>query len=387
MLSATGSPTITIHIAYVTAGAGHRRAAEALAQAARRHLPNASVECVDVLQAGGGSFARLYSEIYVFLIRHCAWLWAFFFRLLDCRAVYALVQPLRRRWNLWITRRYCLRLRESQPVVLLATHFLPADLFSDGRTKGWLRGRAVVVVTDWHPHLFWKSPGVDAVVVSSEAALRKLAASGIPRDRLHHLGIPIGLPFASKPGREEARAALGLAADKLTLLITSGGTTVGRFEEVVRALLALEAKAPGGLQLLVVCGEDSALRDRLRLDAVKAPLQVFGFVDNMPQLMAAADVVVCKAGGLTISEALALGKPIVLYYVVPGQEEMNAAFVVSPGAAVLAKTPEAVSAMIDSFLRSPQRLKQLSRAAARLGRPDAADEIFRTLVLPFVEKG
>jgi processive 1,2-diacylglycerol beta-glucosyltransferase len=170
------------------------------------------------------------------------------------------------------------------------------------------------------------------------------------------------------------------------VLVTSGGTTVGRFEPVVNALLALEFVRPGLLQLLVVCGTNDALRRRLAERAARSamPLRVFGFVDYMADLMAVSDLVVAKAGGLTVSEALGRSLPLVLYHAIPGQEHMNALYVVRHGAAVMAHTPREAAVAVQRCLSDPAVFASMQDAANTLGHPDAASEIMARVVDPLL---
>lgn len=368
---------MTILVAYVTAGAGHRRAAEALAQALRDAAPEATVECVDVLTCSPRRFHAFYAQTYLFLVRHLPWVWKISYRLLDHLWLYRVVQPLRRWWNLRITRRFTVFLRERAFDAVVVTHFLPADVCSAGKRAGWLTARLVVVVTDLYPHRFWLSPEADAVVVSTAESAEILRQRQVVEARIHVRGIPIGKPFLRPIDQVMARGALQLHPQRLTVLVTSGGTTVGSFERVVESLLALEESLPGRLQLLVVCGEDEATRHRLAKRAQESamPMRVFGFVDNMAELMGASDLIVSKAGGLTVSEALARGRPLVLYHVIPGQEQLNARYVARHGAGCVAPHLADVALAVRRCVEDSTSLQAMAAAARALGHPNAASAI------------
>jgi processive 1,2-diacylglycerol beta-glucosyltransferase len=173
----------------------------------------------------------------------------------------------------------------------------------------------------------------------------------------------------------------------LQVLIMSGGTTVGRFEDTVRAILALDQVFPGRLRFEVVCGQDEHTRRRLEVRGAgrPIPMRVHGFVDAMPDLMAASDLIVAKAGGLTISESLACGKPLILYHTVPGQEELNARYAAAHGAAVIAPGPKKAAAAVAACVADPERLAALRRAAETAGKPDAAARIMTEIVQPMLE--
>jgi len=196
------------------------------------------------------------------------------------------------------------------------------------------------------------------------------------------IGIPIAKGFHLPIDRSEALRRFNLDAQRRTVLVTSGGMTIGPFEAVVEALLRLEEAVPGRIQLLVVCGENRAATHRLerRAREGKMPARVFGFVDNMPELMGASDLVVAKAGGLTVMETLSEGLPLILYHAIPGQERFNAQYVERSGAALWAHSPADVTAAVRRYLDDPAAFAVMRDAARRLSRPDAAEAIVSQVI-------
>ena len=376
----------SILITYITAGAGHRRAAEAIAQALQTALPQADVVCRDLLDDVPVWLRRAYPSTYYFLVRHLAGLWAVCFTLLDWPPVYWLVQPIRRAWNLVMARRFIRDLRASPPDLIITTHFFPTDVVSACKRAGWLHAPLVVVVTDFYPHRFWVSTEAEAYVCGTQESAGLLRQRRIRPERLHVLGIPIGSRFHAVLDRGALQVQFGLDPHRRTVLVTSGGSTVGPFEPVVEALLGLDAHAPEQLQLLVVCGDTAAAVRRLQARAHTAsmPMHVFGFVDNMPELMAVSDVVVTKAGGLTVSEALGRGLPLILYHVIPGQELLNARYVTERGAAIIARRPNEAARAVRQLLEDPARADAMRKVAAGLSRCDAAETIVSDVVRPLL---
>jgi len=348
--------------------------------------PRADVQCLDVLDETPRWFQVGYAKTYLLLVRHLAWVWKCSYALLEHGLIYGCVQPLRRWWNLRITARFVRRLASSPPDLIVATHFLSADVCSAGRQAGWLSAPLVVIVTDFHPHRFWISRHADAMVVSTHEAAALLRQRGVAASRIHVQGIPIARAFESAADRDALRQRFQLAPARQTVLVTSGGTTVGQFERVVEALLSLEPALPGRLQLLVVCGEDEATRRRLSERAARSrtPMRVFGFVEFMADLMAVSDVIVTKAGGLTVSEAVGRGVPLVLYHIIPGQELLNARYVAQHGAGIIAPTPRAVATAVRRCLEDPALLASMAQAARRLSHPHVAHSIVSDVILPLL---
>jgi processive 1,2-diacylglycerol beta-glucosyltransferase len=370
----------------VTAGAGHRRAAEAIAQAAAGAFPDAEIECRDLLDDVPGWLRRGYPATYYVLVRHCGWLWGKGFQGLDQHWLYALAQPLRHAWNLSVARRFIRRLRAWQPDLVIVTHFFPADVVGACRAGRWLRAPLIVAVTDLHPHRFWLSAKADAYIVGTEEGAAAARARGVAAERLHVLGIPVTSAVHADVDRRALQRRFHLAPERLTVLVTSGGNIVGPFEPAVEALMALERDVPKRLQLLVVCGDAAPAARRLaaRARAAAMPVQVFGFVDIMPEFMAVSDLVVTKAGGVTVAEALGRGLPLVFYHVIPGQEWSNALHVSRRGAAVLAPTPQETAQAVRQCLEQPTLLARMREAALELGAPDAAQAIIERVAKPLL---
>jgi processive 1,2-diacylglycerol beta-glucosyltransferase len=116
------------------------------------------------------------------------------------------------------------------------------------------------------------------------------------------------------------------------------------------------------------------------------PMRVCGFIDTMPQAMAASELIVAKAGGLTITEALALGRPLILYHVIPGQEQLNAEYAARQGAALIAHRPGAVAIAVRRLFEEAPRLEAMRAAAQSLSRPHAARDIVSHVIQPLLDQ-
>src|SRR5688572_4837319 len=154
-----------------------------------------------------------------------------------------------------------------------------------------------------------------------------------------------------------------------------GGNGVGPLASLAQQLVHL----PAAPQLLAVCGRNARLRMRMRAVAESAPgrVRALGFTDQVPALLSAADVIVTKAGGLTCSESLAMGTPMVVFRPTPGQEEKNSTALAVAGAAVRARTFEQVGAAVERILAHPALAASMHEAALALARPRAAEDVAR----------
>ncbi len=368
----------------MTAGTGHRRAAEAIAEAAQRRFPGAQIDCVNLLAYGPRRLAAAYSRIYRFLIQYLPTVWGFAYWTLDRPWIFRVIQPCRRRWNLLMARRFLHTIDSQPPDVVIATHFFPADLWAAAKRAGRLRARLIVVITDLFPHRLWLVPEADAVVVGSEETRTICSQRGVTTDRLHVLGIPVGSQFRLTADRAPLLRHLGLEPSRRTILLASGGIGVGPLIQLTKRVLALEAVRPNHAQLLVVCGENARIQRALEQlsSASSMPIRIFGFVNTMHELMQASDVMVTKAGGLTIMEAFAVALPMVFCGTIPGQEQLNAEYAARHGAGIMAHTVDEVVQTLLRVLDEPEQLRLMREHARALGRPNAARDLVEELLNP-----
>jgi len=220
----------------------------------------------------------------------------------------------------------------------------------------------------------WCVPGLSGYFGATPEVAFRLRARGIDPARIHVTGIPLMPAFsqrdASPAGRARCIAELGLDPARRTVLMMAGGSGGGDLPAAAARALAL----PGDFQLLAVAGRNAAALARLQQLALAHPqrLRAIGFTEHIDQLMAAADLVVSKPGGLTVSECLALGRPLLLVSPIPGQEEHNAAFLLEEGAAWLAYDAIGLDYKLARLMADPHALAALAANSRRLGRPDAA---------------
>lgn len=366
-----------ILILHASAGHGHEKAAKAIEQACLDVMPASQVQLQDVLPLTVGIFGRGYKKTYLFLIQYFPWLWGFMYTLMDSPWLYFLIRPLRRCVNAWAAKRLENLVLEQKPDVVIATHFLSVEIVSALKRKRKCQSRLIVIVTDYLAHFFWLGDGVDLYAVASEESRNDLMARGVPAQKILVSGIPVEKKFSQAPSMEAARSKLQLEPHCFTALITSGGAGVGSLEALVKKFVLTKKQ----IQLLTVCGTNKDLLVRLQAIAKHHPLlHVVGFVDNVQELMASSDLMIGKGGGLTVTESLCLGKPMILFGSVPGQETKNASSMSRQGVARVAHSLDEVVRFTVDLMSSPELLKECTSAALRLGRPKAAADIVRCVL-------
>ena len=362
---------------YATVGTGHRTAALALGEWFRREGRDVKVQCLDVLSFASPLVRGFISRSYLEMVKRAPRLWGYFYDTLDDpEAREGLLNSLNEMTARLNLRRLRRRLEAFRPHALFCTHFFGAGSLAEAFAP---QVPLYYVNTDFLSHVFHRNRLFAGWFVAGPEAVRQYAADGIT-EKVHETGIPVFPSYASPPGREAARGALGLPSEGRVVLVISGGIGVGPIEEVVASLASRE-----DWTTLVVCGNNQRLQRRMqRVFASRPQVRVKGFVEDILEHYAASDLVVMKPGGLCTSEVLCLGLPILLMDPIPGQEQRNSDYLLDRGAARVLFEVRRTAERVEEILGDPQELVRLREACSRLARPFAGREVVRAV---FREQG
>lgn len=380
---APDAPGPRIAILHATAGSGHKSAAQALAAALAGVHPGATVREVDTLVFASQLYRRTYAASYNAMAARAPRLWGALYRSWALAPINKGTAPVRLALDRLNLRRLVRVVEREHPDAIVCTHFLPVEALSPRRGRGSLRVPLFCVITDFAAHPFWAFPHVDRYFVASDEVATELAGHGVARERIEVSGIPVHPRFAQAVGREAARDRFGLDRSRPVALVMGGGSGVGPLAELAERLARLAARP----QVVVVCGTNRGLLARIealasarRAAGPSRDLQALGFTQEVDVLLEACDLLVGKAGGLTCSEALIKGAPLVIFKPTPGQEVRNAEFLERRGAAVHADSVDEVEATVGRWLDDPTELERRRKAALALGRPQAAQTIARRVL-------
>ncbi|MFO1488433.1 MAG: glycosyltransferase [Verrucomicrobiota bacterium] len=358
-------------IATITAGGGHLAAASALEEAWKSVRPQDTVERVDFLRFFSPLHKRIHLDGYMKLVERAPELWGMVFKKTDSAKATRRMNRLKLALPSGSRLRILRYLKQSKPDIVLCTHYLPLEALGVPRKKrDGLRPLTVSVITDFEAHALWMNDCVDLYCVAAEETKARLVARGAVASNVVATGIPISARFSKTVDVKAVRKNYGWRDDLPTLLVLSGGFGMGPVAEILAEL----DKVPGAFQTIVVTGRNEELRRKLATQDRKHPTHVLGFASNMHELMAVADLIITKPGGLTSSEALALAKPLFILNPIPGQEAANSDFLLERGAAAKVNRVEDLPFRVEQLLGS-KKLSDMAKAAKVLGRPNAAADI------------
>jgi processive 1,2-diacylglycerol beta-glucosyltransferase len=366
-----------IDIIHATAGEGHRKIAMAVQDGLSRFGPgNLQVRLLNCLDYTQSAFQKTYAPFYYWSVRHAPNLWGRSYEALDHAWVYQLIRPLRSLTNTLYAKRLLEDIIKNQPDVIVSTHFLPPEILGRAKKKGLIRSKMITVVTDFYPHTFWVNPGTDHYWVMADETKQDLVRRGVPARMITAGGIPILPTFQPKGRKLDVLKKYNLEENRFTILLTSGSFGLGPQEAILEELKAFKDK----VQCFVVCANNKELKSILESKTYPFPVKIFGFIDFMPDLMEASDLMVAKSGGSTTSEALTKGVIMVVMAPIPGQETRNVKLLKIRDAAYFLNDPREIRGIVQSISEDPSTLQKKRDAIKCLAKPDASEDFVKMIL-------
>ena len=342
-------------------GSGHTRAADALAQALAPH----DVEVIDFMSASVSKFNELLKRLYLSILALVPDLYDRIYRLAGARRVGPFTRLL---WSTLMYLPFNRLISARKPDIIICTHPFPeaaASLWKFLHVRSAGKFLLAAVLTDYSLHEIWLYSEVDVYFVATEEMKLELERQAQRRQKIFAMGIPISV----------RRSNYALSITNCELLLMGGGLGLGSIEKTLNELEAISRR----LSITVVAGRNEKLIARLKSLKSRHSIKVLGYVDNVQELMERSTLLITKPGALTMTEAFAIGLPMILHAPIPGPEALNAKYAVENGAARSTGDGDSVKSIVEELLSEPAKLERMSEAARKLGRASAAEDIAKIL--------
>lgn len=377
---------IKLALLSVSAGAGHVRAAQALEAHALEKYPEIEPLHIDVMDYVPKLFRKVYADSYIHVINRYPALWGYMYDKSDkVRKESSVIKRLRVAIEKLNTKKLLKKMIEYKPDIIVSTHFLPPELIAKMIKSGIDMPPSWVQVTDFDLHSLWVHDNMTGYFAASEEVAFRMQTKGIAKSAITVSGIPIMPVFAKEYSREKCAAEIGIKHDQPTLILMSGGLGVGDICELAEHLLQT---IKTDMQIIALAGKNKDLLQNLQNLSKQYPDNLFptGFTTTIERLMACSDLAVTKPGGLTTSECLAMGLPMIAVSPIPGQEERNADYLLENGIAVKAHDKFGVEFKVRQLLNDPKSLKKMSDNAQKISTPNAADCVLRKILSQYSKR-
>jgi len=347
-------------------GDGHNAAARNLRDGIELITDDVKVEVLDLFESTYGTLNTILKQTYQGLVRYAPTVWSGVFSILDNPALF------RRQMDTMGKLRQSLAtvLRDTEPDVVVSCYPVYAHIIQDiFREHAERPFRFITVVTDSISicSAWYRAPS-DLFVLANEPTAEVLAAAGVSRLRLKPLGFPVSTLFAQErpaplaaPRPEEQR--------KVLYVINTGKAKTGKSLE---RLLKLP-----DLDLTITVGRDASLKAKLaeRFRDQRHRVSVYGWTNQMPRLLMSHHLVIAKAGGAMVQEAIAARCPMIINQVIPGQEEGNARLIRKLGVGAVAEGGKEVRDLVEAAFAHKGRLwQEWSDNLQKVSRPDSSSQ-------------
>ncbi len=364
-----------ILLMYISKVSGHRQATVAIQKSLKAMNPN-----VEVLSINGFGYTypvleAVINKVYMGMIKYTPQVWEYLYDNPQFAKRFEKIKDFLHKAS---HKKLATLIEDFKPDVAVCTQAFPCGMVADYKQTHQFPMKVIGVLTDHAPHLYWVHEGIDYLVVPSDIARQRYLTEGINDKQIKVFGIPIRAKFAEKINRNDVYAKLGLDPKVPTILIMGGGQGLGPMKEAVKSLIHLDRP----LQLIVICGTNVKLVNWLRKNQRQTTKKIifYDYANNVDELMEVSTLIVSKPGGMTTSECLVKGLPMVVVDPIPGQEERNAQFLVNNGIALRIDDKRQIGAGIDVLLNDKVRLESMRKAALGFSKPEAADDIAKLVL-------
>jgi len=353
-------------------GEGHNTAARNIRDALELVAPDeVNVEVLDLFDACYGKLNAFFRKAYIAAINKTPRIWGKFYDVIDgTQFVESNMTVLSK-----MKRALADLLRQLEPDAVVSTYpiynYVIDQIYAEGETRPFSQ---VTVVTDSITvNSVWYRCSSDYFILANEDTAAVLRAAGTPEEKIRIFGFPVTYRFAEM--KDERFGSADAGPKRVLYMINSGKKEA---PSLVRRLARRD-----DIELTVAVGRDSRLRAEIEA-AVKSsahPLRIMGWTTKMPELLTSHHLMITKAGGATIQEAIAARTPVIISQVVPGQEEGNARLIVENDCGRLAPDPDAiVEALDDAFSHEHRLLRKWTANISKLSKPDASLQIARFIL-------
>lgn len=352
-----------IMVIYAKTGGGHESVAKALREGFEEYHPDVEVSLIDIVGDYSPFPISKFPEIYPMLTKRRAMAWKLIYQLTDGR--FQTNMLLRLWWPILKNRIRNLLLGDEIDLIVSVYPLLNKAIGKYVSQMEWHRPKFAVLVTDLGTaHAFWISEYADIYIVPTAYVAERLIKSGIPPEKLHIVGLPVGLKYFDKcQDKKDLRRRLRLSEDRPIVLVLGGAEGMGDLEKIMKAINERKIKA----EFVVVTGRNEHLQEKLNSKRWDIRIKILGFVNNLYLWMKAADLLLTKAGPSTISEALASGLPIIITGYLPGQEKANVDFVLNTGAGIYISNPIRIAEYVEYLVYRKDALDSLKGKVLSIG--------------------
>jgi processive 1,2-diacylglycerol beta-glucosyltransferase len=360
---------------YISEVSGHRSATMAIEKAIRQLHPASEILNINAFNYTNPISEKVINRIYMEVIKRTPKIWDYLY---DNPNVVRGLENIKKHIHKSNSPKLKKLFDSFHPDLVVCTQAFPCGMVADYKKTYGVNLPLVAVLTDYIPHAYWVYDAVDYYITPSEEVSQRLEKKGVPASKIMAYGIPFDHKFNQKLNNEEIFSKLKLDPLKPVVLIMGGGQGLGPIKTIVKSL----EKSQHDIQELIVAGTNKKLFRSLKrkVKHYHKDIHLFGFIQNIHELMHVARLIISKPGGVTTAEVLSMGLPMIIVKPIPGQEVNNTNFLTQKQAAVKVDEPRDVYQVIDDLLKNKAKLERLRAAGLKIAKPGASMDIARLIL-------
>lgn len=370
-----------ILIFYGSYGGGHLSAAKSIRDYIEKNYSDSQVELVDCVEYVNKLFNKLTTKAYKDFSKNARWIWKHLYYDSESGSLSRICNTINRLMAIKLNR----LIQEFQPDLIISTHPFSSQMCAILKEKGKLNCKVATILTDYASHNQWlvKSEFIDYYFVAQQGMVDDLVSRGVNKDKIHVTGIPLSSRFLQSYNKQKILEDYGLTSDKNTILFFAGGEFGFGKDKTFNRLKAIIDNLPN-LQVVAVAGRNEKMKERfdelVKTTRTESNVKILSFTNQVPELMSVSDLVITKPGGLTTTESLASGLPLIIIDPLPGQEEENAEFIENSGAGIWVKDSDNIETILLDIFNNPDKLESMKSKARLIAKKNSTQNIVETLL-------
>lgn len=371
-----------ILIFYASYGGGHLSAARSIKQYIEQNYREYEIKMVDCMKYINLGIEKVTTNAYKLMAKDVPWAWGRIYKLSDKGPIYHISNFNNKVMSIKLNNLF----KEYNPDIVISTHPFSTQMTAWLKQLKLTKCKLASIMTDFAPQNQWLvgHKYIDYIFVSNKEMKNKIAKKKISEEKIFVTGIPLSNRFLENFDREKIKKSFDLDLNKRTILFFGGGEFGLGKDRTIKILESFIDNIRDIYQMVVISGKNEKMHKRFtnlvkEKDAVGC-VKVFGYTNQVPELMSISDLVVTKPGGLTITESLASGLPIVAINPIPGQEEENAEYLEKAEVAIWLRKHDNIDEVITELLSDPSKLYSMKIKSKLMAKKNSTKNICETIL-------
>lgn len=370
-----------ILIFYGSYGGGHLSASRSIKEYIEQHYPDSEILMVDCIEYINKTLNKLTTKLYADMAKNAQWAWGKLYYATEKGAFSKISSDAQKALSIKLNKLF----KTFSPNLIISTHPFSSQMCAFLKSKGKISCKLATIITDYAPHTQWimYPEQVDYLFVAHEGMRQDLIKQGISADKIFATGIPLSNRFLLNYNKEEILKELNLSPDKKTVLFFAGGEFGFGKDRTFKILETLVNSFPY-LQVIAIAGRNAKMKrnfeELVQETNSSENVKILEYTTKVPELMSISDLVITKPGGLTTTESLASGLPILVINPIPGQEEENAEFLEKNQVGVWLKKNDNIEEKLFNLFNNPELLQKMKINARLLAKKNSTADICKILL-------